>query len=77
MKLTPCQGIVTTTFAEGADYVESLGGVDWYEAGKAWSKLRKRLPHRHFAQTRASMHGTYIERCPCGAYGPRPWLRKL
>lgn len=64
-------------YEDGIDYIEHLNGEDWYVAGKRWSKLRKRLPHRHLAQTRGLLNGHYVERCPCGAYGPSPWLRRL
>jgi hypothetical protein len=61
------------TYSSGGDYIESLGGVLWSDAG---------LPLRwHWCvpQTRGRIGLTYSERCRCGAIRLRPtglWLDK-
>lgn len=64
-------------YEKGLDYVDNLDNVEWFKKKDQWSWLRRKLHFRHFAQTKAVIDGLYIERCPCGAYGPRPWMRKL
>ena len=56
-------------YERGLDYVEHRGGVPWHKA-----PVPRRLFHRHSAQTRGFINGHYVERCACGAYGPKPFV---
>lgn len=48
--------------------VEHLEGTDWYSAPAPPAG------HECFAQTRAWLEdGYYLERCPCGSFGPKPF----
>lgn len=53
---------------EFAEYVEHEDDVPWFAAPKPWRW------HKHRAQTKAFLDGTYDERCACGAFGPAPWI---
>lgn len=53
---------------DGSMKVENLGGVSWHE-----TPAPPRF-HKHWAQTRGyTNYLNYMERCPCGAYGP-DWI---
>jgi hypothetical protein len=61
------------TYENGADYIESLDGVDWNDA-----PLPRRW-HDCTAQTRGWMSLNYVERCACGAIRDstrEPWMEK-
>lgn len=61
------------TYEKDLDYVESIGGVMW---GNAGMPPRWHICH---AQTRAWLHGHYVERCNCGGYRGSPrglWIRR-
>jgi hypothetical protein len=57
-----------TAWESGAEFMEHLDGVPWFQAEPPPRK------HQHAAQTRALMHGSYVERCACGAFGPEPFF---
>jgi hypothetical protein len=57
----------------GLDYIENVGGVDWFFAPVP--------PRRHqcWPQTRAFLNGEHLERCPCGGIRMPPfpgWLER-
>jgi hypothetical protein len=59
------------TYQDGYDFIESIGGVGWSDAG-----LPRRW-HRCRPQTRGSVRHRYTERCACGGMrlAPNgPWL---
>lgn len=61
------------THEDGAEYMESLGGVIWHDAPlpRSW--------HRCRPQTRGQMGYGYTERCACGAVRKSrngPWLER-
>ena len=61
------------TYENGLNYIESLGGVSWNDAGIPYPW------HRCTAQTRGWISSGYIERCRCGAIRPDsvgPWAEK-
>lgn len=55
-------------YERGIDFTEHLDGISWYDADPPPSQ------HNCWAQTRAIYNGGYIERCPCGAFGPAPFF---
>jgi len=61
------------TFENGADYIESLGGI-------AWADVPLPYPWHHCKpQTRGWFGLSYTERCACGAArldGRGPWMEK-
>jgi hypothetical protein len=61
------------TFENGADYIESIDGIDWHDAPlpSRWHQCRE--------QTRGWFGLNYVERCACGATRLRhsePWMNK-
>ena len=61
------------TYQDGPEYLEHLGGVDWFDAPhpRRWHKCKP--------QTRGWMMDGYVERCTCGAtrlFGDGPWMER-
>jgi hypothetical protein len=54
------------TYENGADYIESIGGVSWNEGAPPYPW------HRCEPQTRGWIGLGYVERCCCGAIRARP-----
>jgi hypothetical protein len=53
-----------------ADELEHRDGVPWWDADPG-----PRLLHRCKPQTKGWVGLRYVERCSCGAFGPRPFFR--
>jgi hypothetical protein len=71
-------------FENGAEYIEHLDGVPWYEAGVPgrWHRCKPRtrgLLHRPVTRRASEPALDYVERCACGATRldrVSPWMEK-
>lgn len=48
--------------------------ADWWEARRTWVDVLRCAVGLHRPYTTGAVDGMIIQRCSCGAFGPRPWL---